>query len=111
MDQTCVICKSATYHYHDVLVSSLRKQFWQMIPMRSFMWGDWRTLDYETNENIPLLACMRIQGEVMKSIIFHEHTTTYSPSNKYIALFLKNYVARIESLDHYELNDELMEFY
>ncbi|KAI8323071.1 hypothetical protein GQ54DRAFT_124396 [Martensiomyces pterosporus] len=111
MDQLCVICKCATYHEHDALITSLRKQFWQMIPMRSFIWGNWDSTDLERDENVPLLACIRVQGEVMKTIIFHEHTTSRSPSNMYIALFLKMYIAKIESLDRYEMDDELIEFY
>ncbi|KAJ1947409.1 hypothetical protein GGF37_000481 [Kickxella alabastrina] len=111
MDQKCVICKSATYHEHDTLTSSLRKQFWQMTSMRMFIWGDWDLTDMESDENIQLLACPRVQGEVMKTIIFHEHTTAYSPSNRYITLFLKKYIEKIESMPDYELDDELTEFY
>ncbi|KAI7822075.1 putative methyltransferase-domain-containing protein [Kickxella alabastrina] len=92
MDQKCVICKSATYHEHDTLTSSLRKQFWQMTSMRMFIWGDWDLTDMESDENIQLLACP-------------------VPSNRYITLFLKKYIEKIESMPDYELDDELTEFY
>ncbi|KAJ2156478.1 hypothetical protein GGF46_005159 [Coemansia sp. RSA 552] len=109
MDQLCVICKSATYHEHDALTASLRKQFWQMIPMSLFVWGDWESQEQE--ENVSLLACVRIQGEVMKTIIFHEHTIQYNPSNRYIVTFLKAYIDLVECAPNYSLDDELMEFY
>ncbi|KAJ2816621.1 hypothetical protein IWW50_006433 [Coemansia erecta] len=111
MDQQCVVCKSATYHEHDALIASLRKQFWQMIPIRLFIWGLWEATDMDIDENLSLLACMRIQGEVMKTIIFHEHTIQYSPSNRYVVLFLKNYIDKIERSPDYNLDDELVEFY
>ncbi|KAJ2011995.1 hypothetical protein GGI06_004315 [Coemansia sp. S85] len=47
----------------------------------------------------------------MKTIIFHEHTTSYSPSHQYIVFFLKKYIEKIESMPNYDLDDELMEFY
>ncbi|KAJ2496240.1 hypothetical protein IWW47_003832 [Coemansia sp. RSA 2052] len=47
----------------------------------------------------------------MKTIIFHEHTTAHSPSHRYIVLFLKKYIEKIEAAQNYELDDELMEFY
>ncbi|KAJ2049848.1 hypothetical protein GGI08_005640, partial [Coemansia sp. S2] len=47
----------------------------------------------------------------MKTIIFHEHTTSHSPSHRYIVLFLKKYIEKIESTPNYDLDDELMEFY
>ncbi|KAJ1816049.1 hypothetical protein LPJ56_002476 [Coemansia sp. RSA 2599] len=111
MDQLCVVCKSATYHEHDALISSLRKQFWQMIPLRLFIWGDWDSTDQEQAENLPLLACTRVQGDVMKTIIFHEHTISYSPSNRYIKMFLKKYIEKIETLGSIELDEELLELY
>ncbi|KAJ2448844.1 hypothetical protein GGF42_004967, partial [Coemansia sp. RSA 2424] len=82
-----------------------------MIPMRNFIWGNWESTDLERDESVSLLACMRIQGEVMKTIIFHEHTTAHSPSHRYIVLFLKKYIEKIEAAQNYELDDELMEFY
>ncbi|KAJ2078198.1 hypothetical protein H4R24_004648 [Coemansia sp. RSA 988] len=112
MDQQCVMCKSATYYEHDALIASMRKQFWQMIPIRIFIWGDWESTQAEDGgENAPLLACMRIQGEVMKTIIFHEHTIQHMPSNRYIVLFLKKYIEKIELVPDYNLDDELIEFY
>ncbi|KAJ2567400.1 hypothetical protein GGH12_000293 [Coemansia sp. RSA 1822] len=110
MDQLCVVCKCATYHEHDALISSLRKQFWQMIPIRLFIWGLWSSTDSQ-DENTTLLSCMRIQGEVMKTIIFHEHTIQYNPSNRYVALFLKTFIDKIERALDYNLDDELVEFY
>ncbi|KAJ2486725.1 ubiquitin-binding SDF ubiquitin ligase complex subunit met30 [Coemansia sp. RSA 2320] len=65
----------------------------------------------ERDENMALLACPRVQGEVMKSIIFHEHTIAHSPSSRYIVQFLKKYIAIIESVPNYDLDDELIEFY
>ncbi|KAJ2057766.1 hypothetical protein GGI17_005462 [Coemansia sp. S146] len=79
--------------------------------MRNFIWGDWESTDLERDENTALLACVRVQGEVMKTIIFHEHTTSHSPSHRYIVLFLKKYIEKIESTHNYDLDDELMEFY
>ncbi|KAJ2031698.1 hypothetical protein H4S03_006519 [Coemansia sp. S3946] len=79
--------------------------------MRHFIWGDWESTDLERDENAALLACVRVQGEVMKTIIFHEHTTSHSPSHRYIVLFLKKYIEKIESTPNYDLDDELMEFY
>ncbi|KAJ2690481.1 hypothetical protein IWW39_000728 [Coemansia spiralis] len=79
--------------------------------MRKFIWGDWESTDLERDENVALLACVRVQGEVMKTIIFHEHTTSYSPSHQYIVFFLKKYIEKIESMPNYDLDDELMEFY
>ncbi|KAJ1831938.1 hypothetical protein LPJ70_006634 [Coemansia sp. RSA 2708] len=111
MDQLCVECKSATYHQHDALISSLRKQFWQMVPMRFFIWGAWDSTDLERDENIRLISCMRIQGEVMKTIIFHEHTIQFNPSNRYVVLFLKHFIEKVERAPDYNLDDELMEFY
>ncbi|KAJ2417590.1 hypothetical protein GGF41_005372, partial [Coemansia sp. RSA 2531] len=73
--------------------------------------GDWESTDLERDENAALLACVRVQGEVMKTIIFHEHTTSHSPSHRYIVLFLKKYIEKIESTPNYDLDDELMEFY
>lgn len=107
MDQACVICKSATYYEHDLLLNHLRQQFWQMIPLRHIRWH----LD-EERENQALLSCTRVQGEVMKTIIYHEHTTKYSPSTQYIGLFLKKYIDLIENIPGgYDLDDELVESY
>ncbi|KAJ2570600.1 hypothetical protein IW140_002272 [Coemansia sp. RSA 1813] len=111
MDQRCVICKSATYDEHDALVSSLRKQFWQMVPIRLLIWGDWNTAETNREDNIRLLGCTRVQGDVMKTIIFHENTIAHSPSNRYIVQFLRKYVEKIESMEEYELDDEMIEFY
>ncbi|KAJ2372633.1 hypothetical protein GGI05_007601, partial [Coemansia sp. RSA 2603] len=47
----------------------------------------------------------------MKTIVFHEHTIAFSPSNRYIKMFLKKYIEKIESVRDYELDDELMELY
>ncbi|KAJ2784020.1 hypothetical protein GGI15_002394 [Coemansia interrupta] len=47
----------------------------------------------------------------MKTIVFHEHTISFSPSNRYIKMFLKKYIEKIESVRDYELDDELMELY
>ncbi|KAJ1787105.1 hypothetical protein LPJ67_003315, partial [Coemansia sp. RSA 1938] len=54
---------------------------------------------------------MRTQCEVMKTIIFHEHTTSFSPSNRYVSLFLKTFIDKIERTRDYNLDDELVEFY
>ncbi|KAJ2152290.1 hypothetical protein GGH15_006145, partial [Coemansia sp. RSA 562] len=47
----------------------------------------------------------------MKTIIFHEHTTSFSPSNRYVSLFLKTFIDKIERTRDYNLDDELVEFY
>ncbi|KAJ2851480.1 hypothetical protein IWW36_001119 [Coemansia brasiliensis] len=81
-----------------------------MIPMYLFIWSSWEP-NNTAEENPSLLACTRIQGEVMKTIIFHEHTVQYSPSNRYVASFLKKYIEKIERVPEYQLDDELIEFY
>ncbi|KAJ1809534.1 hypothetical protein LPJ77_001570 [Coemansia sp. RSA 2523] len=81
-----------------------------MIPIRLFIWGLWSSTDSQ-DENPALLSCMRTQCEVMKTIIFHEHTTSFSPSNRYVSLFLKTFIDKIERTRDYNLDDELVEFY
>ncbi|KAJ2707480.1 hypothetical protein FB645_000656 [Coemansia sp. IMI 203386] len=73
--------------------------------------GDWDSTDQEQSENLHLLACTRVQGDVMKTIIFHEHTISFSPSNRYIKMFLKKYIEKIETLGSIELDEELLELY
>ncbi|KAJ2775340.1 hypothetical protein IWQ56_000116 [Coemansia nantahalensis] len=109
MDQPCAECAGATYREHAALVASMRKQFWQMIAVRSLVWGDWRFADREADA--AALACGHVQREVMRTIIADEHTVRYSPSGAYVVRFLKEYIRRIEGVPDHCLDDELLEHY
>ncbi|PVU97391.1 hypothetical protein BB561_000604 [Smittium simulii] len=107
MDEKCVLCNCGTYEEHAQLLEWIQLQFWQRTPIRCISWS---LRNSKITKKSKFLACGFMQTSILQKIIFDPLTIKYSPSNRYIVMFLKNYIQKVEEA-YCDINDELIEFY